>query len=64
MYAGHCGKTEAIIKKFFIDSLIENSIYQWLVIADDDTLLRSLFLWHHAEVYLLFSSTYAVCLGC
>ncbi len=33
---GHCGKTEAILHRF----VREQKSHDWLVIADDDTLLR------------------------
>ena len=41
--AGHCGKMEAIIKRFYQEFLLESNNYKWLIIADDDTLLRSYF---------------------
>ena len=37
-YVGHCGKMFAIIKQFVSDESLQH--YSWLVIADDDTLLR------------------------
>ena len=38
---GHCGKALAIIKKAYADSASGRGLAKWLVIADDDTLLRS-----------------------
>ena len=36
---------EAIIKRFYHNFLFESDIYKWLIVADDDTLLRfSLFI--------------------
>ena len=39
---GHCEKTMAIINLFYHDDELSNT--NWLVIADDDTLLRSVFV--------------------
>ena len=38
IYIGHCGKTIAIIRQFY--ALSKTTPLKWLVIADDDTLLR------------------------
>ena len=38
---GHCGKTVAIIRRFH--ALSETTPLKWLVVADDDTLLRWVF---------------------
>lgn len=39
---GHCKKSEAILQ-IMMNKLTENSIFQWVVLADDDTILRYLF---------------------
>jgi UDP-glucose:O-linked fucose beta-1,3-glucosyltransferase len=36
---GHCGKTEAIIKKV-AEIMLEDPQLHWLLISDDDTILR------------------------
>jgi hypothetical protein len=36
---GHCGKTEAIIKKV-AEIMLEDPKLHWLLISDDDTILR------------------------
>ena len=37
-HAGHCGKTMAIVDKFYSDASLSSR--SWLIITDDDTLLR------------------------
>ena len=37
-HAGHCGKTMAIVDKFYSDASLSGR--SWLIITDDDTLLR------------------------
>ena len=37
-HAGHCGKTMAIVDKFYNDASLSGR--SWLIITDDDTLLR------------------------
>ena len=36
-FAGHCGKTFAILKQFASGAVPET---KWLIIVDDDTLIR------------------------
>lgn len=41
LFAGHCGKTFAILKRFLSNDVPKTN---WLLIVDDDTLIRYIFM--------------------
>ena len=41
MHTGHCGKTMAIVDRFYSDASLSGR--RWLIIADDDTILRYIY---------------------